>query len=158
MLKKEKMILALDLAMGCSGAAIFDKNGKLLSVTSVSTSGKVPHGMRLMKIGEFFIDLRSQYEIDTVIIERGFSRFANSTQAIFKTMGIANYIFYDCETIYYPPSTVKKVVSGNGRASKEELKEIVEKKYPNIEIKNLDISDAVSVGLCHFIKMDEKDE
>jgi len=159
MMKKEKIILALDLSLSNTGVAIFDMQRELIEVQSIPTNSRnANHGERLKIIADRLIEIKNKYNVCEVAFEAGFSRHYKSTRILSKVAGVAEYVFYDKKQYFYPPSTVKKAVTGSGRASKEELKEVVEKKYPNIALKNLDISDAISVGLCHFIKVDEKDE
>jgi Holliday junction resolvasome RuvABC endonuclease subunit len=85
-------------------------------------------------------------------MERGFYRFMTSTETVFRVHGLCQYLFWDIEQIYYPPATVKKQVGGVGNATKDRIREIVSKKYPEVEWANLDESDAVSVGLCYLYK------
>jgi crossover junction endodeoxyribonuclease RuvC len=61
-------------------------------------------------------------------------------------------LFYDCEQIYYAPSTIKKIICGSGRADKKQVQNKILETYPKLEFKSDDESDAVSIGLCFFIE------
>ncbi len=148
---EEKYVIALDLSLSNSGVCIFDKNRNPVELCSIPTNGKDPHGVRLKNLADSLFHIRSKYDIDLAVFEKGFSRFNQSTQAVFKATGVANYVFYDCEQIYYAPSSVKKIVSGNGRTDKAGIRKIIESKYPHLKIANEDESDAVSIGLAYFI-------
>jgi Holliday junction resolvasome RuvABC endonuclease subunit len=146
-------LIALDLSLSNTGVCIFDiETENPVEIFSISTNAKFSHGERLRKIADKLCEVRSKYNISAVALEQGFTRFNISTQVSFKVHGIANYIFYDKPQTYYAPSSIKKVVSGNGKSTKEIIKNIIIKKYPDIVIKNEDESDAVSIGMCWFIK------
>ncbi len=146
-------ILALDLSLSCTGVAIFEENGNLIKTLSIPTGTKDgDHGRRLKIIADILLGLREQYPINLIVLESGFSRHAASTQAIFKTHGLAEYIFYDAEIVKFAPSTIKKIITGNGRSDKQKVQEFVLKKFPNIEFENMDQSDSVAIGLSYFIQ------
>jgi Holliday junction resolvasome RuvABC endonuclease subunit len=91
-----------------------------------------------------------EYMPTVVIIEQGFTLYNKSTQAIFKVHGIANYIFCEFEQIYYPATTVKKIVGGKGNMTKEEIRDIILKKYPKMKFNSLDESDAFALAMAYF--------
>lgn len=50
----------------------------------------------------------------------------------------------------YSPASVKKAVTGNGRATKEQVRVMVERLLgTRVEAGAADLSDALAVGLCH---------
>ena len=144
-------ILALDLSLSNTGCCIFDGKGIPLELVSIPTNSKDTHGQRLKIIADKLLEIRSKYNISIVVLEKGFTRFNTSTQTIFKVHGIANYIFYDCEQIYYAPSTIKKIVCGKGNADKDEVKTIIKLIFPSLDFKNNDESDAASIGYAYFL-------
>ena len=144
-------IWAFDISLSNTGVAIFDLEENPQCVFSIATTSKLDHGKRLKLIADTLLGYRKLYPTNTIVLESGFSRYAASTQAIFKTVGVVNYLFSDCRQIYYAPSTIKKIVGGSGRSSKEEIKSIVEKRYPMIEFADNDQSDAVGVFLCYVL-------
>jgi len=147
----EKYVISLDTSLSNTGYCVFDTKGNPLKIGSIATKSKNSHGERLKIIADVLSDLRHQYDIDVAVFERGFTRYNNSTQALFKTIGVANYIFHDCKTIYYSPATIKKIVGGHGHMKKAELRGIIEKKY-SVSFENDDQSDSFAVGLCYFIE------
>ena len=57
----------------------------------------------------------------------------------------------------YPPSTVKLTIAGKGNATKEEIEYAINKILnTDINSKQLDISDALGVALCHLTKIHGK--
>jgi len=147
-----KYIFAFDLSISCVGIAIFDTIGNLVEVLSIKTNPKQTHGERLRQIGDKFCDLRYQYNTSTIVIERAFSLHNISTQVLYRVHGLTNYLFYDCTQVYYAPTTIKKAITGTGKADKEEVKRIILKEhFPDATFKNTDESDAVAIGLTYFI-------
>jgi Holliday junction resolvasome RuvABC endonuclease subunit len=145
-------IFALDLSISCTGVSIFEESSRLVLISHIKTNPKDSHGVRLKNIAEYILDLRKCYPSRLAIIERAFSQHNISTQVLYRVHGLINYLFYDCEQIYYAPTSVKQTITGNGKASKEELKNVILEKYPNIKFKNNDESDSVAIGLTYFIK------
>jgi Holliday junction resolvasome RuvABC endonuclease subunit len=164
----QKYIYGLDLSMSCTGVVVFDENATPIFVGSVQTKDKDSHGVRLKKIADYLLELKEKYPPSKVILERGFSRFNTSTQVTYRTHGVANYLFYDCEQIYYPPKKVKAAIL-SGDSSKKDIQDAIKIKYPNVqfsEIKlkkgkgkeeNKDESDAFAVGLTYFILEENMD-
>jgi len=145
-------IYSFDLSLSNSGVCIFDKKGNPIKIMSIPTTSKMEHKDRLKIIADNWLELRRQYSTDLIILESGFSRHAASTQAIFKVVGLTQYLFSDCSQFTYAPSTVKKIICGNGRADKIEVQEKIMKLYPDLKFDNMDQSDSVGIGLCWFIE------
>jgi len=145
-------IIAFDLSMSNTGVAIFSDDARLIAVESVATKSDELHQRRLKRIADRMIELKNLYRPTKIIIEKGFFRFMASSEAIWKVNGVCQYIFWDIEQIQYAPASVKKAVGGKGNMKKEEIRDVVSKMFANIEISDEDQSDAVSVGLCFFMK------
>ena len=56
----------------------------------------------------------------------------------------------DIEVIEYAPTAVKKSVTGNGRASKEQVQFMVKRLLNLKEAPALDASDALAIAMCHL--------
>ena len=147
-----KYIYALDLSLSNTGVCIFDLEGNPIDVFSISTSPKFGHPERLKIIADILLEKRKIYPTNTIVLESGFFRFNKSTQAIYKVIGLVSYLFYNCNQTYYPPSSVKKIISGNGEMSKEGIRKIVSKKFPELNFENDDQSDACAIGVCFFME------
>lgn len=139
--------------MKCTGIAIFNIDTyEPIIITHIKTDDKDEHGKRLHKQREFVKELMKKYPPHEVAIERGFSRFNNATQVIFRAHGVLNELLYKCLQIYYPPKTIKEVVGNRGDATKKLVQNNILKKFPNIEFANEDESDAVATAICHLVK------
>lgn len=97
---------------------------------------------------------------DVIVREKGFSRYANTTQLLFRVVGISDLVALengDCIAVEeIPPTTIKSIVAGYSRASKEEVEEGVRELLPEhqkeMEFYSDDESDAVAVGLTYCIR------
>jgi Holliday junction resolvasome RuvABC endonuclease subunit len=145
-------LYGFDLSMDQSGIVIFDLDTLLpIHIDSFKTKEKETHGRRLLHIWEESKKLKEKYPPKEVAIERGFSRFNVSTQVIYRTHGIINLLFCATKQTYYPPKTVKEAIV-RGDATKKRVREVIEKKYPDVVFNNEDESDAFAVALTWLIK------
>ena len=149
---RKKYVYSLDLSLNSTGVCIFTNDGQFIKSMTIDTNSEKETKLKLKKIGNEFIRLIKEYTPEIVLIEQGFTLFNTSTQAIFRVHGLVNYLFSQYEQIYYPATTIKKIIGGKGHMKKEEIQEVIYKKYPNVKFKNLDESDAFSIGEAYFIK------
>lgn len=141
-----------DLSLSCSGIAIIDIDSlEPRLITSIETDPKQNHGERLYEQYNFIGKVVNVFKPEKIYIEKGFSRHAVATQAIFKMVGCVNMLLKEYEPVYLAPTTVKKNITGNGRAKKDELREALESKFPNTTFKNEDESDALGVAITGLI-------
>lgn len=170
------IVLAMDLSLSASGFAVmaFESNGEpiILESALVTTKGKT-HGERLVEIGDRVSELLSLYKPAHLVREKSFSRFAAATQAIYKVNGVVDYLLEDTHEANGTPNvideiaatSVKKVVTGNGRSSKEEVAEDVFRimridntdEYYRVNRKKErilldDMTDAIAVGLAYYVE------
>ena len=152
--------------MDNSGIVIFDQQANPVYIGSIKTKSSKSHGQRLKHIADEILKLKDTYPTDTIVIERGFSRFNTATQVIYRVHGLVNYLFADCEQIYYPPKKVKSFIL-NGDATKKQLQKEIKNRYPDVEFSKIEKknkktkkvtieendneSDAFCVGLTYFI-------
>lgn len=142
----------LDLSLSNSGIAIIDLNTyQPIHIDSIKTNAKLEHKDRLKQITDKFDELIIKYPPSVIAIENGFVRHNNATKILFKVRGVTERWFYNIEQHYYAPTTVKATIL-HGQASKEKIKEVLQKKYPEIEIKDNDQADALGVAITYLVK------
>jgi Holliday junction resolvasome RuvABC endonuclease subunit len=135
-----------------TGVTIFDLNTyEPIHISSIPTNKKHTHGKRLYIIAQELISLKDKYPPSVVAIERGFSRFNTSTQVIYRVHGLINYLFYELEQVYYPPKKIKEAII-RGDASKKLVRQVIEKKYPDVKFDDEDQSDSFAIGLTYLIE------
>jgi crossover junction endodeoxyribonuclease RuvC len=153
--------LGLDLSLSSPGFAVIavqDRKPYILESSHVKTDSRKTHGKRLFTIQNEMLRLYSAYyPFNAVIRERGFSRHQATTQALFKVVGVSDLTFSDEKDIEeIPPTTVKKIVAGDGKASKEDVEIAVRRllRLDNYVFKTDDESDACAVVLAYLIRED----
>lgn len=150
----ETYVYALDLSLNSTGVCIFTNDGKIVEIMTIDTHKEKETKLKLKLIGDDFKKLIKTYPPSVVVIEQGFTRFNASTQAIFRVHGLVNYLFCEYEQIYYPSTTVKKIIGGKGNMSKEELQKAIIEENSKLVFDNYDESDAYAVGLTYFTSRD----
>ena len=109
------------------------------------------HGKRLRFTSTQMQKIIEQYPPSIVLIERYFNHFNKSTIAIAKIHGIINELFAEIPTIYYPPKTIKEAIL-SGDSKKDEIRKVIESKFPYITFTCDDESDAVATAITYLIK------
>lgn len=156
----KKLVLAIDSSLSCPAFAVvefnlLDKTAMVVEVSHVKTNSKHSTGRRLAQIQEHVQDILERFEFDCVVFEKGFNKFAVATQQIQRTVGLLFYTLYrnEIEAIdEIAPTSVKKAVTGDGKASKEKLADSLEQYVGAIKYKTNDESDAVGVALALAIQ------
>lgn len=137
--------------MGQTGFVVIDPaTYEPVLIDSVATNDKQTHGERLHTIRQRIGDAMDGFPPKVAVIERGFQRFPTATQVQYRVHGVINHLFKDVKQIYYPPKKVKETIL-NGNATKKQVQEVIQKKYPHIRFSNEDESDAMAVALTYLI-------
>lgn len=95
---------------------------------------------------------------DVFVREKGFSRFARETQALYKVIGISDLAAWHAKKESYheiAPSMIKKLLTGNGKASKEDVASALEQYVGRQEYAVSDESDAVAAGVAWLIQTNQ---
>lgn len=152
------MIVAWDLSLTCTGYSVFSNDGKFNKAGHIETNGKESTPLRLRYIAKEMKKIKKEYKPKIIVIEKGFYKFAGSTEQIFRVHGITNLIFYDCEQIEIHATSVRKLVAGHGNMKKEQMRIFIEEHYPDITFENLDEMDSFSLGLAYFKQKEIKND
>lgn len=114
------------------------------------------HYIKLKKIYETIIRLCDNYTPDELAIEAPF--FGKNVQSMLKLgraqgVAMAAALSRDLPVFEYAPLKIKQAITGNGRASKEQVANMLSR-YLKIETdpKYLDATDGVAAALCHFFQ------
>ena len=159
-------ILAMDLSLNLPAfcvAEVVDGVFTVIEVSHVDNKKKTKWttAQKLQAIANEIRRLIDEHgAFDVIVREKGFSRYANTTQLLFRVVGISDLVALengDCITVEeIPPTTIKSIVAGYSRASKEEVEEGVRELLPehqkNMDFYSDDESDAVAVGLTYCLR------
>lgn len=155
--------LAMDLSLTSPGfavLAVFEGKPISLEVGHIKTKGKT-HGAKLVEISDEVTHYLAKYKPKHIVRERSFSRFPAATQAIYKVNGVVDYTLEAYAEVYNTPNitneiavtSVKKLVTGGGKASKQDVEKAVIKLLQIEQVgyfANDDESDAAAVGIAYL--------
>jgi crossover junction endodeoxyribonuclease RuvC len=155
-----KRILGIDPGTNVLGFAILDASKKELVVVelNVLTFGHISteHTDKLKYIFEQVQDIIHQYKPTEMAIEEPF--FGKNVQSMLKLgraqgVAMAAGMVNGLEITEYMPKKIKKAVTGNGNASKEQvagmLENILKRKFQE---KYFDATDALAAAVCHWFQ------
>lgn len=153
--------IGLDLSLTSPGFAcvdVIDRKPILIATDNIKTTAKDRDGVRLRKIATKLKSFVAEHEpIDTFIKEQSFARFNKETHQIYKTVGVVLYVLHSHDVPEIANTTVKKQMTGNGKASKEEVAKAVCDVFDlprDTYAGRDDESDAIAVVLAYLIKND----
>jgi crossover junction endodeoxyribonuclease RuvC len=150
-------VLGLDLSLNRPGFAVVEvkrRRPRLVLATHLKNKAGMSHGHRLAYVKAFMEVLYYQHgPFEALAREKGFhNQRATATVVLAKVAGIADYSLRAQEIEELAPSEVKKALTGNGRAGKEEVAEAVRRYFPDATFETDDESDAAAVALAYLIK------
>lgn len=142
------LILGIDPGVNNIGIAVINFTSfKIKKHDCITWSGKY------VTVLDYFTDLLTKYAISSVGIEKPFFTPQTLPKNI-RTLEIIGIIKMLCELenkpiIDYSPATIKKVFTGDGRASKEDIIVEVETKFQCKDINN-HTADAIAIAYTHY--------
>ena len=165
-MKENKVkILSMDLSLNLPAFCVGEVENGIFTVIEVShvdnKKGKLKTAEKLERIHNHLKDIFQKHgKFDVVVREKGFSRFANTTQLLFRVVGVSDLTTYlesgigEIEEI--PPTTIKTIVAGYSKADKQEVEEgvrkLLQEHQKDMDFYSDDESDAVAVALTQCIK------
>jgi len=156
-LKKERIILGIDPGTTVMGFGMIKVTGNQMSLMLMDElilSKFDSHSLRLKKIFERTLSLIDEYHPDELAIEAPF--FGKNVQSMLKLgraqgVAMAAGLYREVAITEYLPKKVKKAITGNGNASKEQVAAML-KQLLNISVlpTKLDATDGLAVAVCHY--------
>ncbi len=154
------IILGVDPGTLIAGYGIIERNGKtisLLDVGVIKNAADLSMPLRLKKIYSTLCSVIDRFHPDEFAIETAFySKNAQSALKIGQARGVSILasVNYEIPVTEYSPREVKKAVTGNGAASKEQVQYMMMtmlklKSTP----KHFDSTDALAIAVCHAFKI-----
>jgi crossover junction endodeoxyribonuclease RuvC len=159
----EKIILGIDPGTSVMGYGLIGVTGSKLRIIQygVLRLEKLPsHELKLKRIFERITGIIEDYLPDEVALEAPF--FGKNVQSMLKLgraqgVAMAAALAKDISIVEYLPKSVKKSVTGNGNASKEQVAFMLENLFAQkLESKFLDATDALAVAVCHHMNAKTK--
>ena len=155
----DRRIIGVDPGTNLMGYAILQvDNGKpsLMTMGVIRLNKFEDHYMRLHRIYERVLGLVEQYIPDEMAIEAPF--FGKNVQSMLKLgraqgVAIAAALARQVPITEYEPRKIKMAITGNGGASKEQVREMLRRMLnlsdETLDGLELDATDALAAALCH---------
>ncbi len=153
-----KRILGIDPGTNVLGFAIIDADKKAIKVIEIGvvTFAHISddHTVKLKYIFEQVQDLVKQHKPSEMAIEAPF--FGKNVQSMLKLgraqgVAMAAGMVNGLVITEYMPKKIKKAITGNGNASKEQVAGMLESiLHTKFSEKYFDATDALATALCHW--------
>lgn len=155
----DRVIIGIDPGTNLMGYGILGVSGKTpqpLALGVIRLNKFEDHYMRLHRIYERVLGLVEHYRPDEMAIEAPF--FGKNVQSMLKLgraqgVAMAAALARQVPITEYEPRKIKMAITGNGAASKEQVREMLRRVLhipdESLEIE-LDATDALGAALCHF--------
>ena len=152
----EKIILGIDPGTTIMGYGLILINGKkmeLMQIGVLHLSKFNSHELKLKRIFERTLAMIDEYKPDELAVEAPF--FGKNVQSMLKLgraqgVAMAAGLYRDVPIFEYTPKKIKKAITGNGNASKEQVAAMLKSLLSIKEIpKHLDATDGLAAAVCH---------
>lgn len=156
------IILGVDPGTWNMGVGLIEAEGnryQLIHFEVISNKKGIELPQRLKKIYQRLSEVVEKYSPEVLAIENVF--FAKDIRATVKigearSCAMLAAAQKNIQVLEYPPARVKQAVCGNGRASKVQMQQMVQKLLGMKEMPPSDGADALAVAICHWHSRNRK--
>lgn len=149
-------VLGVDPGTFRMGIGILEANGsrpQFVACESIQLTEKFSLKEKLEEIHQHILHFIESYQPDVMALENVF--FGKSVHTLVRIgEARASAMLAAAEkklpVVEYPPARVKQAISGNGRASKIQIQQMVKHLLHLNAIPPVDAADALAVALCHL--------
>jgi len=154
------ILLGIDPGSRICGYGLIEAQGKTITAVGcdvIDVQSIVSLPKRLSAIFDAMESIIESYKPDAAVVESIF--YHKNAKSVF-TLGQARGVIFlslgrrDIPIFEYSPREVKKAVVGNGAASKQQVRYMIEQQFKlKGSEKPYDAYDALAIALCHFYKL-----
>ncbi len=149
--------LGIDPGLNRTGYAIIQRGVRPILLEGGVISSRASNSLaeRVREIGDGVRELIAEFSPHAVAIEQVFSMPRNPRTAILMSHARGAILFAIADArrpvVNYSPKQVKKLLTGSGTASKEQVQLAIQRELglPHILEPN-DVADACAIALCHY--------
>lgn len=151
-------ILGIDPGLNITGYGVIESSRRgpvLLEAGVVRGTPKTSLTLRVAEIYEGVREIVGRYEPHAMAIEELYSHYKRPRTAIL--MGHARGVLClaaaqgGMDVHHYPATKIKKLTTGNGRASKEQIQHAIQREFRlDNPPEPPDVADALAAALCHY--------
>ncbi len=158
-MKPERIILGIDPGTVIMGYGLIREKGKSLELITLGVlklSKYGTHPAKLRKIFERTLSLVEEYKPDELAIEAPF--YGKNVQSMLKLgraqgVAMAAALYRDIPITEYSPKQIKRSITGNGNASKEQVAAMLKTLVGfDLAAETLDATDGLAAAVCHHFK------
>ncbi len=158
---KDQVILGIDPGTTVMGYGLIRVSGNkagLIAMGVLELKKYIDHYHKLQKIFSRTLSLVDEFRPDSLAIEAPF--FGKNVQSMLKLgraqgVAISAALYRDLPVYEYAPLKIKMAITGNGRASKEQVADML-RRYLRISqedmLPQLDATDGLAAAYCHFLQ------
>ena len=157
---KKVRILGIDPALNNTGWAVVDGNGsgniEFVDIGHISNKVSDDYYSKLAKIRQNIEEIITKYKPNFLSIEE---TFVNNNALSSLKLGVVRGVFlsvalqYNLKIMEFKPNEIKKTITGNGKAEKQQVDYMVKMLVPKAEPKTLDESDALAIALTGLFNL-----
>lgn len=156
-----QIYLGIDPGLNRTGYAVIERSARgpvLREGGVIRSTVSLTLAERVLEIGTGLREVIAQYQPQAMAIEQVFSKSAHPKTAILMAHARGAILFAAAEAklpiMHYSPRQIKKLLTGAGTASKEQVQRAVQRE---LRLEKLlepnDVADATGVALCHYYSL-----
>lgn len=157
-LRNPTRFLGIDPGLNRTGYALLEQSvkGPVLCEGGIIRSTQESNlATRVHEIGSGIREVIEEYRPDVMVIEQVFTtpKFPKSSIIMAHARGAIVYVAHEAGVpiVHYTPTQIKKLITGSGRASKEQMQHAIK---TELGLKTIlepnDVADAFAAALCHY--------
>jgi crossover junction endodeoxyribonuclease RuvC len=154
-------ILGVDPGLQVTGYAVLEASPRAPRVCEAgvirSAEGRATTDMapRVRALYDGIVEVLEQFHPDVVVVEQLFAHYDHPRTAIL--MAHARGVIFlaagqrELPVVSYNATRIKKTITGNGRASKEQVQRTIQRELALAQLPDPpDVADALAAALCHY--------
>ncbi len=152
------LTLGIDPGLNRTGYAVLERRGQRVTLREggvIRSTKTLSLAERVQEIGCGLREILTEFTPAAVAVEQVFSHTDYPKTALLMAHARGAILFAVAESatalFHYTPTQVKRLLTGNGRASKEQIQLAIQRELslPQVLEPN-DVADAAAIGICHL--------
>jgi len=155
-----RRILGIDPGLGITGYGVIEiasNRVKICEAGVIRTADDNATDMaaKVLSVYNGVMEIVAQFKPEAMAVEQLYAHYDHPRTAIL--MGHARGVIFlaaaqaGIEVVSYASTQVKKIITGNGRASKEQVQRTIQNEMKLATLPDPpDVADALAVALCHY--------
>ncbi len=155
---QSSLYLGIDPGLNRTGYALVRRSPKrpiLIEGGVVSSTKSKSLAERILEIGRGIREVIAEFQPEAMAVEQVFSMPRNPKTAVLMAHARGAILFAAAEAtipiVHYTPRQIKKLLTGSGAASKEQVQSAIQRELGLKKIlEPNDVADASAIALCHY--------